>query len=42
MLADSGRVNELHVYPEEGHVFRGDAAADALGRAVAFLKKHLK
>lgn len=32
---------EIKIYPGEGHGFRRDAVADALARAIAFLRQHL-
>lgn len=34
--------HELHIYPAQGHYFKGSDATDALNRTVHFLDKHLK
>ena len=33
---------EIKVYPDQKHVFTGDASKDALKRTIAFLARHLK
>jgi len=33
---------EVHLYPDEGHALTAPAAADAAGRALAFLQHHLR
>jgi dienelactone hydrolase len=42
MLKEKGRPYEIHIYPDQGHGFRGDDSQDAFRRTVAFLDKHLK
>ncbi len=42
MLKQKGGPYEIHIYPDQGHGFRGDDSRDALDRTVAFLDKHLK
>jgi carboxymethylenebutenolidase len=32
---------DMHIYPEEGHGFRGAAASDAMARTIRFLDQHV-
>jgi carboxymethylenebutenolidase len=42
LLRGKGLPCETHIYPGQGHVFTGDASADALRRARLFLENHLR
>ena len=41
MLERLGVEHEVHVYPDQGHSFRGVAQLDAANRTAGFLRKHI-